>query len=224
MAGRLGGRLCGTARWSPVRKLWMARWKSACCGGQHGLRCGHFVDSERILKLVPETLVLPGFRAVEIRHCRRRAPRRGQPRNAGRTGKTGASSGCLVPAAGRLTKTPAGQPAGQRPKTGPGPCISYMRGPGLFPGPAHSGLGPSPGPSHSWPGLFRVGPFPSLAHSRPGPIPGPAHPGHYRTSHGNVTGHPDAAKSAATVTRGTSRPLAGGSTAGRRVNGGPTAR
>jgi hypothetical protein len=138
--------------------------------------------------------------------------------------ETGASSGCLVPAAGRLTKTPAGQPAGQRPKTGPGPCISYMRGPGLFPGPAHSGLGPSPGPSHSWPGLFRVGPFPSLAHSRPGPIPGPAHPGHYRTSHGNVTGHPDAAKSAATVTRGTSRPLAGGSTAGRRVNGGPTAR
>src|ERR1035437_4216963 len=47
--------------------------------------------------------------------------------------ETGTSGGCLVPAAGRVTASQPGNRQGQRPKTGQGPCISYMRGPCHFP-------------------------------------------------------------------------------------------
>jgi hypothetical protein len=70
--------------------------------------------------------------AVEIRHCRRRAPLGGNPGNAGRTGKPDLHAGAWYQQPVN-ERQPAGQPAGQRPATGQGPCISYMRGPCHFP-------------------------------------------------------------------------------------------
>ena len=126
------------------RKLWMARWKSARSGGQHGHRCGYLVDSERIFKSLPGNPCATGVPGSRIRHCRRRAPRRG---NAGTQEEPGNRNFTRVPGTSSrsINQKPAGQPAGQRPKTGPGPCISYMQGPGLFPRPNHPQTGLFPG-------------------------------------------------------------------------------
>ena len=124
-----------TRRW---RKLWMTWWKSASSGGQHRRRCGYLVDSQKNFKSPPANPCATGVPGSRNTSLPETGTTPGATPERRKNRETGTSRGHPVPADGRLTKTPAGQPAGQRPKTGPGPCISYMQGPGLFPGLAYS--------------------------------------------------------------------------------------
>ena len=155
-------------RW---RKLWMARWKSACSGGQHGHRCGYLVDSERILKLVPADPCAAGVAGSRNTSLPETGTKPGATPERRKNRETGTSRGYPVPAAGRLTKSPPGnqRASGQRP--GQAPASHTCRGL------AYSQALPIPAP-HPFTGLY---PFPrglthslGLAHSpRPGPVPGP---------------------------------------------------
>jgi hypothetical protein len=205
-----------SARRSPVREAvdgpvekcllrgttWPSLW--TFCGQRKNLEisarnpCATGVPGSRNTSL-PETGTTPGA-----------TPERRKNR------ETGTSRGHPVPSSGRLTNRPPGnqRASGQRP--GQAPASHTCRGLAYF----AAGLflrvrpisrpGPSPGPGYSlaraipWPAYFRARPI-----SRPGPIPATTGP-----SHGNVSGHPAVAKSAATATRAAPRPLA------RRVNSG----
>jgi hypothetical protein len=137
----LGGPGYGwSARRSPVRKLWIARWKRACCGGQHGRRCGHFVDSERILKLVPANPCATGVPGSRNTSLPETGTTPGATPERRKNRETGTSRGHPVPAAGRLTNRPPGnqRASGQRP--GQAPASHTCRGLAYFrtrPIPAH---------------------------------------------------------------------------------------
>jgi hypothetical protein len=168
-----------TRRW---RKLWMTWWKSASSGGQHRHRCGYLVDSQKNFKSPPANPCATGVPGSRNTSLPETGTTPGATPERRKNRETGTSRGHPVPADGRLTKTPAGQPAGQRPKTGPGPCISYMQGPGLFQPTGRAG-----GPRHSlavkvWPEsapsktgeILTANSIPGLASTGPGPFPGAA--------------------------------------------------
>ena len=107
-------------------------WKSSCSGGQHGpwlwIRCGRLNNFENTAAApcadprggsrntsLPETGTTPGATPGTQE----------EPGNRTFTREPGTSSRSM-------NRQPAGQPAGQRPATGQGPCISYMRGPCHF--------------------------------------------------------------------------------------------
>lgn len=115
-------------------KLWTDWWKSAWSGGQHGcwlwIRCGRLKNLEITAgnpcadprggsrnTSLPETGTTPGATPGTQEEPGNRNFRR-EPGTSSRS----------------MNRQPAGQPAGQRPATGQGPCISYMRGPCHFPG------------------------------------------------------------------------------------------
>jgi hypothetical protein len=142
------------ARRSPVWKLWIARWKRACSGGQHSRRCGHFVDTERILKLVPANPCATGVPGSRNTSLPETGTTPGATPERRKNRETGTSRGHPVPVAGRLTNRPPGdqRASGQRPGQAPAShtcrglayfsaCLFLgarpISGFGLFPGPAH---------------------------------------------------------------------------------------
>jgi hypothetical protein len=153
-----------SARRSPVRKLWMARWKRACRGGQRGRRCGHFVDKERILKLVPGNPCATGVPGSRNTSLPETGTTPGATPERRKNRETGTSRGYPVPAAGRLTKSPPGnqRASGQRP--GQAPASHTCRGLAYFPARPFPRSGPFP----AWP----------IPADGPGLFPGPSYSNH----------------------------------------------
>lgn len=130
----------------------MARWKSACSGGQHGHRCGYLVDSERILKLVPANPCATGVPGSRNTSLPETGTKPGATPERRKNRETGTSRGYPVPAAGRLTKRPPGnqRASGQRP--GQAPASHTCRGLAYFP------ARPIPGLAHPRAQLARSAP------------------------------------------------------------------
>jgi hypothetical protein len=105
----------------PVRKLWMAWWKSACSGGQPRHRCGYLVDSQKNFKSLPGNPCATGAPGSRNTSLPETGTTPGATPERRKNRETGTSRGYPVPAAGRLTKRPPGnqRASGQRPGQAP---------------------------------------------------------------------------------------------------------